>query len=114
VAKTELGTKRLCAGCSAKFYDLGKDPAVCPTCETVYVEPKIAQSRGGRSGFNPKTVYDPHNQNSQTMGALKETDAPAVADEDEVKEGADDVLETEDDDEADAAGVPMLEELDEK
>jgi len=114
VAKSELGTKRLCAGCSAKFYDLGKDPAVCPTCETVYVEPKIAQSRGGRSGFNPKTVYDPHNQASLTMGALKEADAPAVAEDDEAKEEADDVLETEDDEAEATGGVPMLEEIDEK
>jgi uncharacterized protein (TIGR02300 family) len=36
VAKPELGTKRLCAGCGAKFYDLGKTPPVCPTCGTVF------------------------------------------------------------------------------
>jgi uncharacterized protein (TIGR02300 family) len=36
VAKPELGTKRLCASCGAKFYDLGKDPIVCPKCETVF------------------------------------------------------------------------------
>jgi uncharacterized protein (TIGR02300 family) len=36
VAKPELGTKRLCASCGAKFYDLNKDPIVCPKCETVF------------------------------------------------------------------------------
>jgi len=36
VAKSELGTKRLCASCGAKFYDLSKDPIVCPKCETVF------------------------------------------------------------------------------
>src|SRR5260370_41726236 len=35
VAKPELGTKRLCAGCGAKFYDLNKDPITCPKCGTV-------------------------------------------------------------------------------
>ena len=35
VAKPELGTKRLCANCGAKFYDLSKDPIVCPKCHTV-------------------------------------------------------------------------------
>src|SRR5215510_4221174 len=35
VAKPELGTKRLCGNCSAKFYDLNKDPIVCPKCHTV-------------------------------------------------------------------------------
>jgi uncharacterized protein (TIGR02300 family) len=36
VAKPELGTKRLCANCGAKFYDLNKDPIHCPKCGTVY------------------------------------------------------------------------------
>ena len=36
MAKPELGTKRLCANCSAKFYDLNKDPILCPKCGTVY------------------------------------------------------------------------------
>jgi len=35
VAKPELGTKRLCSNCGAKFYDLSKDPIVCPKCHTV-------------------------------------------------------------------------------
>jgi len=35
VAKPELGTKRLCANCGAKFYDLSKSPIVCPKCHTV-------------------------------------------------------------------------------
>jgi uncharacterized protein (TIGR02300 family) len=35
VAKPELGTKRLCASCGAKFYDLNKDPITCPKCHAV-------------------------------------------------------------------------------
>ena len=52
VSKPELGTKRLCAGCNAKFYDLLKTPIVCPTCEAVFVLPKVAPSRP-RRGFEP-------------------------------------------------------------
>jgi uncharacterized protein (TIGR02300 family) len=36
VAKPELGTKRICASCGAKFYDLARDPIVCPKCGTTY------------------------------------------------------------------------------
>jgi uncharacterized protein (TIGR02300 family) len=36
VAKPELGTKRVCASCGAKFYDLAHDPILCPKCGTVY------------------------------------------------------------------------------
>jgi uncharacterized protein (TIGR02300 family) len=47
VAKPELGTKRLCASCGAKFYDLNKDPIHCPKCGVVYeVAPVV--TRGGR------------------------------------------------------------------
>jgi uncharacterized protein (TIGR02300 family) len=41
VAKPELGTKRLCAECGAKFYDLNKDPITCPKCSTVFVPAPI-------------------------------------------------------------------------
>jgi uncharacterized protein (TIGR02300 family) len=36
VAKPELGLKRQCMSCGAKFYDLNKDPAACPKCGTVF------------------------------------------------------------------------------
>src|SRR6187399_1609585 len=52
VTKPELGTKRLCAGCNAKFYDLLKSPIVCPMCEAVFVIPKPAPLRP-RRGFEP-------------------------------------------------------------
>jgi uncharacterized protein (TIGR02300 family) len=46
VTKPELGTKRLCASCAAKFYDLNKDPIVCPKCDTVYViAPVVTRGR---------------------------------------------------------------------
>ena len=44
MAKPELGTKRLCANCSTKFYDLNKSPIVCPKCNTVF-ELAIPRSR---------------------------------------------------------------------
>jgi uncharacterized protein (TIGR02300 family) len=36
VAKPELGTKRLCGSCGAKFYDLNKDPIHCPKCGALF------------------------------------------------------------------------------
>ncbi len=36
VAKPELGSKRQCQACGAKFFDLNKDPIVCPKCGTVF------------------------------------------------------------------------------
>lgn len=43
-----LGNKRTCVGCGAKFYDLGKNPAKCPKCATVN-DINISQRRRGRA-----------------------------------------------------------------
>jgi uncharacterized protein (TIGR02300 family) len=51
----EWGTKRACRSCAAKFYDMQRSPAVCPKCQTEFVEvaPKTrssgAKSAQGRS-----------------------------------------------------------------
>jgi uncharacterized protein (TIGR02300 family) len=46
LAKPELGTKRLCASCGAKFYDLSKTPPVCPSCGTVFeIVPVVTRAR---------------------------------------------------------------------
>jgi uncharacterized protein (TIGR02300 family) len=36
VAKPELGTKRQCRSCSNRFYDLSRDPILCPKCGAVF------------------------------------------------------------------------------
>jgi uncharacterized protein (TIGR02300 family) len=46
VAKPELGTKRLCGSCGAKFYDLSKSPIICPKCATEFVVVAPAAPRG--------------------------------------------------------------------
>ena len=46
MAKPELGAKRQCQACGAKFFDLNKDPIVCPKCGTVF---QGAHARAGRA-----------------------------------------------------------------
>jgi uncharacterized protein (TIGR02300 family) len=36
VAKVELGAKRVCPHCGAKYYDLNRTPIVCPKCGTLF------------------------------------------------------------------------------
>ncbi|HTI84012.1 MAG TPA: TIGR02300 family protein [Acetobacteraceae bacterium] len=49
MAKSELGTKRVCVACSTRFYDLTKVPAICPKCGT---EQPPDQPRPRRTGGN--------------------------------------------------------------
>jgi uncharacterized protein (TIGR02300 family) len=34
MAKPELGNKRVCVACSTRFYDLNRQPVLCPKCST--------------------------------------------------------------------------------
>ncbi|MGH2342056.1 TIGR02300 family protein [Segnochrobactraceae bacterium EtOH-i3] len=36
MAKPELGTKRHCPSCGTRYYDLNRDPVLCPKCGTVF------------------------------------------------------------------------------
>jgi len=48
VSKPEWGTKRTCQSCAAHFYDLRKDPIVCPKCGVTYDPEAVLKSRRGR------------------------------------------------------------------
>lgn len=82
MAKPELGTKRLCASCGAKFYDLSKDPIHCPKCGTVYeVVQVVSRSRPEAAAVVPRPapveeVAVPEPQEIETV-SLEEADAEA-------------------------------------
>ena len=37
MSKPEWGEKRECPECGARFYDLKRDPVICPKCDTPYL-----------------------------------------------------------------------------
>ena len=49
LAKPEWGTKRICHSCGARFYDLRRQPAVCPKCETVQEDEAPARPRRAKA-----------------------------------------------------------------
>ncbi len=48
MVKPEWGAKRICHNCGAPFYDLNRNPAVCPKCGTEYDPEAILKSRRSR------------------------------------------------------------------
>lgn len=51
MAKPEWGTKRTCYSCGARFYDLRRDPAVCPVCAGAVVTDSEKQPRPRRAAL---------------------------------------------------------------
>jgi uncharacterized protein (TIGR02300 family) len=84
VAKPELGTKRLCASCGAKFYDLNKDPIHCPKCGAVHevvvatrpTRPEPAAAAPPPRAPVPEEVAAPEPAEVETV-SLEEADAEA-------------------------------------
>jgi uncharacterized protein (TIGR02300 family) len=116
VAKAELGTKRLCANCGAKFYDLNKDPIVCPKCQTVMQLTAATRARPepARAAAEEETVV-PETQEAEFV-SLEEADAEAQgkkAPEGEAVEGGEEEIELEDEPIDDAAFIEEQEEGDE-
>jgi uncharacterized protein (TIGR02300 family) len=118
VAKPELGTKRLCGNCAAKFYDLGKDPIVCPKCHTV-LQLAAVTSRSRPEPARAQAVAEeavvPETQEAEFV-SLEEADAEVEGGkkpEGDVVDGADEEIEIEDEQLDDAAFIEEQEEGDE-
>jgi len=45
VTKPEWGLKRICPSCNARYYDMRKNPPVCPTCSTVFDPESVMKVR---------------------------------------------------------------------
>ncbi len=44
MAKPELGAKHQCQNCGTKFFDLNRDPMICPKCATVFQPAPLARA----------------------------------------------------------------------
>ena len=116
MVKLELGTKRLCSGCGARFYDLNKDPIVCPKCSSVVALAALtARARPEPAAPRPVAARQeeavvPETQDAEFV-SLEDADAEAQGKKGEVVEGAEDDIEI-DESLDDAALIEEQEETD--
>ncbi|MDE3177325.1 MAG: TIGR02300 family protein [Pseudomonadota bacterium] len=106
MAKPELGAKRQCQACAAKFFDLNRDPIVCPKCGTVF---QGATARAERASAKDEENEDePANAAGVEMVSLDEVEAA----EEKAADPAVDDIDVEDDETADDAFLEEEEEDD--
>lgn len=90
MAKPEWGVKRACPSCGARFYDLMRDPIVCPACGESFALEALTRPRRGKAAAAPKPVKAPEPALEEVEDAedLVETDDDAVLDLDDDDDGA--------------------------
>ncbi len=94
MAKPELGLKRVCVACSAKFYDLMKSPAVCPKCGTEQPAEQPRARRPSSPAAEPRKrpVAAPVPEDVEVEVEADETEDDAVLeDADELEDNADEL-----------------------
>ncbi len=87
MADPKLGTKRLCDGCGAKYYDLNKDPAVCPKCDTVF-DPAVPTRKPApeRASKAPKAVADDDEDEREDLEDDEDISLEDLAEEEEIED----------------------------
>jgi len=124
MSKPARGSKRVCQSCGTRFYDLGRTPIVCPSCQAVYQVTQPTSRRGERApapevrekvepevepvALEPETISleeveeageDAVIEDEEIVDLVEEAEIPAAGEDDTFLE------EPEGDEEADVSGI---------
>jgi uncharacterized protein (TIGR02300 family) len=122
VVSDELGTKRTCPNCAARFYDLNKDPITCPKCEQSFVAEPLLPSKADQPAAKPKAAPKPAEKDddeddleeNDTLVSLDDLDDGDDGDDnDDETAGIEDVDLDDDSDDSDDSDVFLDDEEDE-
>jgi uncharacterized protein (TIGR02300 family) len=101
MAKPELGTKRVCVSCGARFYDLARQPAICPKCSTAQPseQPRLRRMPAAftEERRRPKVVPVPGLEDAEAEPevAAEEAEEDVLEDTSDLEDGAETIVEVE-------------------
>ena len=108
MGKPEFGAKHVCEGCSERFYDLNRSPAICFKCGAVQSPPKVKVYRptrmaSERGAFARRAAPAPVEEKADDAGelAVEDIEEAEIADDDDSEVEIPDA----DDDDDETAGV---------
>jgi uncharacterized protein (TIGR02300 family) len=104
--KAEWGVKRTCPNCETRFYDLQREPILCPECGATFNMDDHGKVSGMRERRVPVAVAD-------EADPLVDEDDEALVDDDE-EESVEDPLLAEDEEDEEPAGPTLADEDDEE
>jgi uncharacterized protein (TIGR02300 family) len=110
--KEARGTKRTCQNseCGSRFYDLNRDPIICPVCRSAYVIASAALTGVPVEDLKPKKTPEFKDSQEPAEEAVESEEAVALADieggEEPVAAEEDETfLEEEEEDGGDVSGI---------
>lgn len=77
-----FGTKHVCQSCSARYYDLHRDPIICPKCGTTFEPAAVLKRQPVRYRPEKARVAEPVPLEASEEAA-EEDEAEVVTEEDE-------------------------------
>src|SRR5262245_45967075 len=105
VTKPELGVKRDCPNCNARFYDLNKEPAHCPKCDHEFTPEALLKPRKPRredeaadkeEAVKPAAETSLESADKEAKGAKSKRKPSLDGEEAESAEGEEDLEDIED------------------
>ena len=120
MAKPDLGSKQKCQNCGTKFFDLNKDPVVCPKCGTTQtsVGPVTTARAASRApaaaedeepevetGAEVVSLDDADQAEDGKVAAVSPEDDVDVEEDETVPDDDDTFLEEEEDDDGDVSDL---------
>ena len=88
MSKPARGIKRVCQSCGTRFYDLGRTPIVCPSCQSVYQVTQPTSRRGGERAAPVPEVREKEEEPELETATLE---SPETISLEEVEEGGEHV-----------------------
>ena len=88
MSKPARGIKRVCQSCGTRFYDLGRTPIVCPSCQSVYQVTQPTSRRGGERAVPAPEVREKEEEPEIDAATLE---GPETISLEEVEDGGEDV-----------------------
>src|SRR5580704_8999673 len=100
LVKADLGTKRVCPSCNARFYDLQKRPIECPKCQFSFDPEALYKQRRPRQPEQEKAPVD-RVRNADEEEELEDAEKMEDAEADETEAEDATIIEADDEDEED-------------
>ena len=98
MSKAEWGLKRLCPGCATRYYDMKKNPPVCPSCGTPFDPENLVRARRGRVAADKKAAATESTVDDIPVAGDDEADDTMIEDAEELGDDeVDEVVDVEED-----------------